>query len=324
LFATISTTTDELPGRVSSLPKVFPAPVGVDGRVLFNQTVPRQLVHRAAVSEVLLTDVCVLGDTSFQVGAQWPRGHSFFGLADAPYHDPMIFAETIRQAALVLAHRVFGVDRGWKFLSHEKSYQISRVGLALGARPADVMLTVDCFDIKRRGQTVTGMRMELGCYRDGTRVGSGEVRWSCVSPTVYSRLRGGRDQPGQFTVDIPRPVPRALVGRERSMDVVLSPAAGENTWLVRIDQSHPILFDHPVDHVPGMLTMEAARQAAQLSLGRADILPVGGTFSFDHYIEFDQPTMVTALPLPNGQVKVSFDQGGRVVAHGVLDVEPCD
>ncbi|MFF8732844.1 AfsA-related hotdog domain-containing protein [Streptomyces sp. NPDC015171] len=33
-------------------------------------------------------------------------------------------------------------------------------------------------------------------------------------------------------------------------------------WQLRIEQDHPVLFGHPVDHAPGMLLLEALRQAA--------------------------------------------------------------
>src|SRR5689334_19245938 len=58
----------------------FPVAVGEAGQVLFDQTIPRHLVHRAAVSEVFLTDLRVTDETTFQVGAQWPRDHSFYRL----------------------------------------------------------------------------------------------------------------------------------------------------------------------------------------------------------------------------------------------------
>ncbi len=51
-------------------------------------TVPKELVHRAAVAEVMLTDWERVDDTRFKVAAQWPRGHSFFTPIDGRYHDP--------------------------------------------------------------------------------------------------------------------------------------------------------------------------------------------------------------------------------------------
>ncbi|WP_281275492.1 AfsA-related hotdog domain-containing protein [Saccharothrix australiensis] len=42
---------------------------------------------------------------------------------------------------------------------------------------------------------------------------------------------------------------------------MLSPVGRSDSWLPRVDRRHPVLFDHPVDHVPGMALQEAGRQA---------------------------------------------------------------
>ncbi|MFD5829058.1 ScbA/BarX family gamma-butyrolactone biosynthesis protein [Lentzea sp. NPDC060358] len=302
------------------------------GQVLHEQTVPRHLVHRAAVSEVFLTDLRIVDDTTFSVGAQWPRDHSFYRLPSPHRHDPMLLAETIRQAALVIAHQVFGVPLDWKFMSHETNYQITTAGLALGARPADITLTVTCHDVKRRGAKVAGMGMDVTCHRDGRQIGSGSVRWSCVTAAAYQRLRAGVGDrvppPGTPAPSAP-PVSRGLVGRDRSRDVVLSPHDRRGSWLLRIDRRHPVLFDHPVDHVPGMVLQEAARQAAALLLGRPGLVPAALRFTFDRYVEFDSPVVVTPVrraPATTGAlgVGVEIEQDGRVAAQGLMDMRIVD
>ncbi|MFI6099272.1 ScbA/BarX family gamma-butyrolactone biosynthesis protein [Lentzea sp. NPDC051213] len=313
--------------RLLRTPQVaeFPAAVGETGQVLFDQTIPRHLVHRAAVSEVFLTDLRVTDETTFQVGAQWPRDHSFYRLRRTDRHDPMLLAETIRQAVLLIAHQVFEVPLDWKFVSLEKTWGVTPEGLEMDGRPANILLSMTCHDIKRTKRGVTGMRVEIGCYRDGVRIGGGELRWSCVSPATYSRLRGGKDTQVPAASALGVPVSGYLIGRERPRDVVLSAMPGGHTWQLRVDQTHPVLFDHPVDHVPGMVLMEAARQVAQLTVGEPDSLPVRCCFTFDRYVELDAPTVVTALPAPpairgNRGVRVVFDQDGSTVATSVLDM----
>lgn len=303
----------------------FPSAVGEAGQVLFDQTIPRHLVHRAAVSEVFLTDLRVTSDTTFQVGAQWPRDHSFYRLPSPERHDPMLLAETIRQAVLLMAHQVFEVPLDWKFVSLEKTCGVTSEGLKTDGRPANILLSMTCHDIKRTKRGVTGMRVEIGCYRDGVRIGGGELRWTCVPPAVYSRLRGGRDKEVPAAIAPGAPVPGHLIGRERSRDVVLSPMPGDNTWRLRVDQTHAVLFDHPVDHVPGMVLMEAARQAALLAVGHPEALPLWCSFTFDRYVELDAPTIVTAHAMRpairgNRCVQVVFEQESSTVATGLLDM----
>ncbi|MFE6989647.1 AfsA-related hotdog domain-containing protein, partial [Streptomyces pharetrae] len=79
-------------------------------------TVPSELVHRAAVAEVLLTGWRRVDDSRFVMTAQWPRGHCFFTPVAGGYHDPLIGCETLRQIGLLLGHAEFGVPFGHQFL----------------------------------------------------------------------------------------------------------------------------------------------------------------------------------------------------------------
>jgi hypothetical protein len=290
--------------------------------VLFQQTVPRHLVHRAAVSEVFVTDLCITGETTFQIGAQWPRAHSFFG-PKAGLHDPMLLAETIRQATLAIAHQVFGVPRNANFVLQEMSFTIDEPGLRLEGRPADMVLIGAAHDIRRRGDVLAGMRLEYGVYRDMRRVGCAEIGFRVISAASYERLRGERFGRTDVPVTMPPPVPAGPVGRTVETDVVLAATPADNVWRLRVDQRHPVMFDHPTDHVPGMVAMEAARQAALSLAGCADAVPVSGTFVFARYIELDEPCTIAA-ELRDGAgpptVDVTLEQSGRTVATAVLEL----
>lgn len=289
-----------------------------DGLPDFQQTLPRHLVHRAAVSEVFVTSLAAVQDGVFQVGAQWPRAHQFFG-PKLRLHDPMLLPETMRQAGLAVAHEYYHVPIGSHFLMQEITYEIDEVGLWLDCRPADVVITLVAHDVRRRGKTVAGMTFEIELFRGGSRVGAGRVAWRCVSAATYARVRG--DKAGNSVVDGNQlaPVGPHLVGRQFEADVVLAPSAIDNLWLLRADTGHPVMFDHPVDHVPGMLAMEAARQAALLAAGDPHAVPVKGSFAFEHYIELDEPCVV-AGEADDGRVHVKFEQSGRTAVVGDLEL----
>jgi hypothetical protein len=296
----------------------------LEASVLFQQTIPRHLVHRAAVSEVFLTNLAVTHDGIFQVGAQWPRSHQFFG-PKSGLHDPMLLTETIRQATLAIAHRYYQVPQGSHFVMHEISYEIDEEGLGLGVRPADVLLSAVTTDVRKRGKSVAGMTIEFTCYRDMRKVGSGHVSWRCVSAAIYARVRGEHVNGAVVPEKQPAPVAPHLVGRYQDSDVVLAPSAVDNLWLVRVDTNHPVMFDHPVDHVPGMLAIEAARQAALLATGGAGGVPVKGRFSFEHYIELDEPCVIATDTEPasgdcRSSVRVKFEQSGRTAVTGDLEL----
>ncbi|MER7488632.1 ScbA/BarX family gamma-butyrolactone biosynthesis protein [Streptomyces sp. NPDC126497] len=265
------------------------------GAELFQQTVPRALVHRSAVSEVLVTGVRHGDDGVHQVGAQWSRAHSYYGPVAGRWHDPMIFAETIRQACMLLAHQTLAIPLTHPFLTATHAFTILESGMRLTDRPANVLLEISLHDVVRRGANVSSFACSINAFREGEPIGIGRSSANCVSPSVYRRLRGPR-----FGAvprgEVPAPLPHELAGRSRPSDVVLGRSPGKRTWVLRAETSHPILFDHPVDHVPGMVLMEAARQAALLTVGCPDGLLVSCAATFRRYVEFDAPCIVSSSP----------------------------
>lgn len=262
---------------------------------LFQQTVPRALVHRSAVSEVLVTGVRHGNDGVHHVGAQWSRAHSYYGPVSGRWHDPMIFAETIRQACVLLAHQTLDIPLANPFLTTTHSFTILAGGAQLTDQPADVLLEVSLHDVVRRGGNVSAFASSIDAFREGEPIGIGKSSANCVSPSVYKRLRGPRFGAAP-SGEVPAPLPHELVGRSRPSDVVLGRSHYEGTWVLRAEPSHPILFDHPVDHVPGMVLMEAARQAALLTVGCPDGLLVSCAAKFCKYVEFDVPCIVSSSP----------------------------
>ncbi|MEU3131689.1 ScbA/BarX family gamma-butyrolactone biosynthesis protein [Streptomyces sp. NPDC007027] len=285
---------------------------------LFDQAVPRALVHRAAISEVLLTGVRSGEGDRLRMGAQWSRGHSYYGAVAGRWHDPMLFAEAMRQAGLLLAHETLGIPLGFSFLTETMSFDIAEEGVQLGRGPAHVVLDVTLRDVVRRGGTVSGYAYDVVAHRNGRRVGSGSVGAKCVNPAVYRRLRGDYTE-----ATPPRSLPAAispeLVGRTCEFDVVLAAETRDGARALRADPDHPVLFDHPVDHLPGMVLMEAARQAALDALRCPDGLLVGCDAEFHRYVEFDSPCLISTSGRHRAgpgreALSVAFHQCGAAVA----------
>jgi len=272
-------------------------------------TVPKEFVHRASVAEVMLTDWRPLTEDHFAVDAQWPRGHSFFATVD-DCHDPLIAAETIRQAGILLAHAEYGVPLGHHFLVSDLSVAVRPEHVRVDWTPASLELDVRCVDIKRRGANVSGFRIEVSIYRDGALAATGGGALTCMAPRVYERLRAARVPTGEGPDVIALTAPEApqTVGRMSPTDVVLSPIGEPDRWQLRVDTRHPVLFDHMVDHVPGMVLLEASRQAAAATLGHVS-LPLSISSEFLRYVELNAPCVVEARRL----TEVDQDGGETVL-----------
>ncbi|MCK1794599.1 hypothetical protein MTQ01_00860 [Streptomyces sp. XM4193] len=285
----------------------------------FSATAPRELVHRAAISEVFVTDWESRGGDTYELAAQWPRCHSFFTPPSSSHHMPSLVAETIRQSVFVLAHAEYGIPFGHAFVMNELSYRTSRAGIRVGSSPADVQLLATCTEFTRKGRRVAGFRTEVTLLRDGRPFAAGSASFTAVAPAVYRRLRGAQHRAAGQGPHLPAPVCPEYVGRSSALDVVLAPTDRRDVWHVRADTSHPTMFDHPVDHVPGMVLLEAACQAAAAAShpGTFHALRVHATFA--RYAEYDSPCVLTADHRPeSGFATVTGTQAGQLVFTATL------
>lgn len=314
MTAMINTTCQELPGTTERAE--YP---------LFQQEMPERLVHRTHRKDVFVDSLRVIGPSHFQVNATWPATHDFYGPVRG-LHDPLLLLETVRESIFVVGHTVYEIPRDTSYITHEKRFDVNLAGLGTSvAGDVEVVVDMTVHDIKRRGRAVAGMRVEFVCYRDGLPIGNVTYRVSMASSAVYDRLRG-EHRTAQPAVCCDTPVLRpSAVGRTNDVDVLLAEAPGTRGWHLRIDPTHPVIFDHVIDHVPGNGAVEAARQAAYLAVGSTDAVLLSGEMAFARYIEFDTPCLVFAeqtTEAPDGvrTVKVGFVQGDTVSAEGTFQL----
>ncbi|WP_237720288.1 ScbA/BarX family gamma-butyrolactone biosynthesis protein [Streptomyces xiaopingdaonensis] len=296
----------------------------LDEPELFEQSVPRRLVHRDAVSEVLLTGFR-RSSGIFRVGVQWPRGHSYYGAVAGRWHDPMLFAEGIRQVGLFLAHQELDVPLGSHFVTDNTWFTMTEKGARLADGPANIVLEVAFSEVVRRRGSVTAYAYDVTAYRDGERIGAGHLSAQVIADRIYRRLRGDR-LGARPPAGVPSAVSPRLVGRSTGFDVVLAPGT---PTVLRVDASHPVLFDHPVDHVPGMVLLEAARQKALAELGRPEGLLTDCAAAFTRYVEFNSPCLVKSSPprrkaAGQYELAVDFEQEGAVVGSCRVGIEEGD
>ncbi|MEV4920587.1 ScbA/BarX family gamma-butyrolactone biosynthesis protein [Streptomyces tirandamycinicus] len=269
-------------------------------RPALTTTVAREYVHRAALSEVFLTGWNEAGRDAFTVTAQLPRCHTFY-VPEYGMYDPLLLCEMIRQSSTLLTHVAYQVPFGHQLSWSRLQFAVNPQAMRIEDTPADVELHVTCSDIRYHRSLPVTMSMHLEAVRNGSLLAMASVRFGSHSPAVYQRLRPGRGDIDEIFASAPKPpepVSRSTVGRLRKQDIVLSPATEPLRWQLRVDTSHPVLFDHALDHVPGMLLLESVRQAGQaVRPSRAGaVLPVSMDVSFNHYVEFDEPCWIEAEP----------------------------
>ncbi|WP_152827040.1 AfsA-related hotdog domain-containing protein [Fertoeibacter niger] len=118
----------------------------------------------------------------------------------------------------------------------------------------------------------------------------------------------------------------ALDRRMDSRNDVLAYSATDPAHVARliVDKAHPFFFDHPLDHVPGLLLLEAAVQAAQNRAQKPCFVSMIKA-EFIQYTTFDTPILVeTQDDAVNGQpiCRVEISQNGTPRARCDVQLTP--
>jgi 2-oxo-3-(phosphooxy)propyl 3-oxoalkanoate synthase len=300
-------------------------PVRANRTLHWDHAIDRALVHRDSIAEVLLTDLIRLDNTQLLVGAQWPRSHRVYRPDQYGRHDPMLILESVRQTGLAVSHFGFGVGFDQQSVMRDVSFildpRIEPRGLLSATNLA---ITVECRDVIMRADRLRGMTVELSFASDGQpfATGRGTVRW--MSAQSYAGLRARSDSRldwGELRCSgtIPPRRPSAIRAAE---DVLLHPDTGSgNRRRLVVPLNHPVYFDHPLDHIPGMLIMDAAWQAVAEQRGDGARL-IGCMLDCSAFTELGLETDIVLRPISGDTTEFVVEQQGRFTASGFVRVAP--
>jgi hypothetical protein len=313
-----------------------PAPV-----LTFARTIDRALVHRAAVSEVLVTDLVQTGPEDFLAGAQLPVGHAYFSdhVRTPVTFDFLLLLEAARQAGVAASHRQLGISRDTTFLVNNWSIRIGDPQvLTPGDRPGEMELAGAVTPVTARNGRVRGVSSSVTLCIAGREAARTRIDVGTAKSADYGKLRFlQRRSTPPLTTDLlgvlrSRPADAADVGRRNPANVVL----GEPIHLgdAVSAQVEPLfenksLFDHTYDHIPAMVLTEAARQLAHLAGVPTDATVTGCTADFTRFAELDSPLVATARLEAAGAAAdgrtgcaVVFEQDGSEAGRIALDFTP--
>lgn len=242
----------------------------------FDTTIPRQLVHKAGPEAVWLTSIEPVGEHRYVAAGHVPRAHSFINDALPPLHtydDVSLLAELGRQAGIGSMHAFEGVPNDWAtvFLKFDLELTDPQPNDPSPA-PVPVVVTVD-YTNRVRGDE--GILSDVGASMtfeiDGQERATSRTLASAREKDGYrawrDEVRAAKPLAGPGDPPLPEPVAAERVGRRNPDNVLIGElaATGEAaafTCDVRVDRRHPHFFEHPMDHIPGVVHIEAGRQAA--------------------------------------------------------------
>lgn len=315
--------------------------------VQFENTVPRSMVHRAAVSEVFLTSAERLGDLHFRCNAQLPRTHSYFSehTHRRAHYDMLLLLEVFRQASIYISHAFLEVSPQDKFIYLDSVTAIvDRALLSIGDRPASAVIEVRVVDEYIRHGSRSGVTLDMSLSINGQVAARHErmsIRWMTGAAWDKTRARGIAAVPADADPrsQLPDPLSPPEVGRHWLNNVVLgrevTERAGVLSSVLIVDRNNPAIFDHPLDHIPGMLLLEGFRQTGLLVADRyrgispEQLLLTRCHVVFSRFGEFGLETRLNvALDSLNEaedgviSLALSVEQGGHEIASGELQLSP--
>ena len=241
------------------------------------------IVHRRSRAETFVTSMSDTrrddqGRLVVSVGAQIARAHPVHGDhlgAQSGRVDLLQLMETCRQGAIASAHLNYGAPLDHTFIVRRFGGDFAGDAPFHIGRPLEVI--VDIVSERERGtrdgdNRIVGLDVDFtiaGQAREPMATFSGSYTW--MAPADYAELRASARREAGFAQAAPPLAPCASIEpgdvlREVSANAVISPGGDR----LVVDPSHPVHFDHSLDHVPGMLQLEGARQASLLSIASSD------------------------------------------------------
>lgn len=268
------------------------------------------MVHRRAAAEVFLTGAHQRSRHEWVFDVQISRGHVLvpLGATEVPL---TLCIEALRQMGLYMAHSGYEIPLDWAFTLQKTTFAWCPGARVSFPEFAPLELTthlVVTSETLRKG-VVSGLAASLEFYSQGEKVavGTGELR--CISPVHYRALRRGAPAP----YDVERRYDPAPVRELRQTPDGLEGVVGYN-------HANPFFFDHPVDHVPGMLLLHSMTHLFDVALPH--LSPRSVEITCDSFPEFDPPVSLRAERAADGlTLDVVFTQAGREIAVGHVSGE---
>ncbi|HTY34555.1 AfsA-related hotdog domain-containing protein [Mycobacterium sp.] len=284
-----------------------------------------ELVHKRVVAEAFVTSVGADAN-GWTAHARLPGRHSFHADSvgrQSGYYDPLLVLEALRQGCIAASHLLYDVPLDFHHTVRYYEFSVLDLGvLESGPEHLDVEFNIVVRKEIRRGEEahINGLDITAIAAWGGTKAMelSGAFGW--MPEEAWQRMRAGsRWEP----VAQPSATDPLTVGRTRSANVVIGKPVhlsgdGSARAPIVVDIHNPTFFDHPLDHLPGGLILEACRQLSLAELGARAAMTVGPTrlrCDFHSFAEMDAVNDVALTPADDALVfRGEVNQSGQTRA----------
>jgi hypothetical protein len=306
----------------------------------FETTISPREVFRGAPEQVLVTDHDWDPETEMlRVAARLPLAHARWSDGLSPYHDIVLIAEVLSQTGVIGAARVLGVPLDSFFMPRQ--IKVVQAPLEHSLRSPDNVRTTLTVDVaastafkKRREGRPPGGWMHADCAIEGRPSGFCEVACAWLTDDLYEMLRGPADGRTGGEVYCPDAGREELTGRGHPGNAVITrmqPGDSSRSYRSQllVDTTDPTFYDLPLDHVPGLMLLEAMRQAATATVCHREALGAELVHvhevdvSFMRFAELDAPVEVEVeveTAEAPGELTVRLRQRDKTLSEGRVGV----
>lgn len=268
-----------------------------DCKLSFDGSIDRRYVHRQAINEVFITDSQQVDSNHFIFSAMLPKSHMYFNdfpeLSDGHRcYDAMLLLEVFRQTSIYVTHKYYDVPLSAKFIFNNAEFKILNYPLLeIMQKPLYSVIPVKITNLKYRKKILVGYTLEMTLLINNIACAQKRMGIGWMDDTVWKKLRAKNENLPSLNYNIIKPANCTSVGRFFPRNVVIGDVQMKDHALsatLIVDQSYSSIFDHPLDHIPGMFIIEACRQAALLAVNAYKDIPANQLILYNCDISFQQ------------------------------------
>jgi len=274
----------------------------------------RSLVHKNTVENVLLTGIRAGNTDRFICTGRLPNDHQFFNDSGrTPHKDILFYTELGRQASLAISHAFLNVGTEDVFIFDGSDATLTDAAWAVCPAADRVVIDVAIKSVaKRKNGAVSRVVAQYTMSIADEPVFRGTGAWTMQPAALFQRLRKASSMgSSRASLDTARQQPACNV-------VIAAPAHGADrttfTSSLIVDYTHPYFFDHPCDHIPGMLLLEGCAQLALAAFAEATSIRPGRSavsaykMNFLQFVECGRHTTLAAQVNAEDDVEIVISQ----------------
>jgi hypothetical protein len=290
----------------------------------------RSWVHKRLSSNVFIGEPSSRGAQEFATISGFPQGHELYsdsvcGLSASGY-----LIEVARQANLAICHRFFDVALEAAFLVTAIDWQFEGEEPFVVTKLAPFEVVTQVLETQQRKGALARLVTRTSFFSEQKRFLTGGASFlisSARHAVEKSKLRPAAEpacaplRPDAVQVKHPRNV---LVGAPEAADL------DANRIPMLVDPRHPFFFEHENAHVPGMMLLEAGKQAAVFAAKHAFPILNGtyadlhsGEIRFGRFADLHRQIFMNCHFSPVQEsargfrlpTEIVFEQGGVEIGH---------